>query len=62
MEMTKFAVVPAEGHYGDYADVVSTHSTLDAAKRAARGNWQAIKVAEGVRKGDRLPRIDVQPQ
>jgi len=57
---TNYAVIPAEGHYGDYAIVVSTHGSLSAAQRAARGNWQPIACPEYVRKGSRILRGDIQ--
>jgi len=57
--MTTYAVIPAEGHYGDYAIVVSTHTALAAAKRAAKGRWQVIE-AMGEAKGSRVHRTDVQ--
>jgi hypothetical protein len=33
---TKFFLVPAPGHYGDRARVVSSHATLDAARKRAK--------------------------
>jgi len=57
--MNTYAVIPAEGHYGDYAIVVSTHATIAAAKRAAKGHWQVIE-AIGETGKSRVHRADVQ--
>lgn len=47
---TAYFVVPAPGHYGDRARVVSAHKSLDAARRAAKGGYV---VREGAKvKGD----------
>ena len=54
----EYCVIPAEGHYGDRAMVVSTHRTLAAAECAATGNWQVVRCF-GERKGDEIYRSDV---
>lgn len=46
---TRYFVVPAPGHYGDRARVLSSHATVTAAKRAA---GRGFVVREGaLRKG-----------
>ena len=41
MSKTQYFLVPAPGHYGDRARVVSSHATLAAAKRAASAGFVA---------------------
>lgn len=41
MPATNFFVVPAPGHYGDRAVVMSSHATLAAARRAAGRGYVA---------------------
>lgn len=54
MKSTYF-VVPAPGHYGDAATVISSHGTLSAAKRSA---GKGYCVREGsLRKGARWVRV-----
>jgi hypothetical protein len=38
---TQYFVVPAPGHYGDRARVISAHATVAAAKRAATSGYVA---------------------
>lgn len=46
---TAYFLVPAPGHYGDRAKVLSSHRTLDAARRAAKWSGTCIRVGEKVR-------------
>lgn len=39
---TRYIVVPAPGYYGDRTVVISSHSTLQAALRAAGGKGWAV--------------------
>lgn len=50
MTTTQYFVVPAPGHYGDRATVLSSHATLKAAIRAA-GAGYSVRVGDK-RKGD----------
>ena len=45
MRKTSYFVVPAPGHYGDRARVLSAHYTLPAALRAASPGYVARKGA-----------------
>lgn len=60
--MHKFFVVVAPGHYGDSGTrVVSSHYTLDAARRAAATPagahvWFVVRQG-GLRKGDSFGRV-----
>jgi hypothetical protein len=47
-------LVPAPGHYGDRARVLSTHATLEAARRAkgARSHVCIREADASARKGD----------
>lgn len=60
---TKYAVIPAQGFYGDFAGVISTHSSLAAAKRNAKPEgimrFAVVEVATTTRKGDKIHRTDV---
>lgn len=59
---TTYAVIPAAGHYGDFAPIVSTHRTLAAARKAAKPSGivrYAVIERAGARKGDRVHRTDV---
>lgn len=67
--MTTYFVAPAPGCYGDRTTVLSSHHTLEAARRAAgRGVtvpgggrfWNAVRKGH-LRKGDTLYRVD-EPQ
>lgn len=54
----QYFVVPAPGHYGDRARVISSHRTAAAAQRAATRGYVA---REGVKaKGDLWRRADEQ--
>ncbi len=54
---TKYIVVPAPGHYGDRAVVLSSHRTAKAALRAA-GKWSGLCVRESsLVKGDAFLRV-----
>jgi hypothetical protein len=59
----KLAVIPADGFFGAYAEVVSTHSTLQAAERAARPTgamrWQVVMIQDGAKKGDKVHSQDI---
>lgn len=63
-DTTRYFVVPAPGHYGDSAPVLSAHRTMRAARRAAghpielaRGVTLAYVVRSGMlRKGETLYR------
>ena len=46
MTDTKYFLVAAPGYYGDRTRVISSHRTLDAARRAARGLNAAIYAGE----------------
>ena len=46
MTDTKYFLVAAPGYYGDRTRVISSHRTLDAARRAARGKNAAIYAGE----------------
>ena len=46
MTETKYFLVAAPGYYGDRTRVISSHRTLDAARRAARGLNAAIYAGE----------------
>lgn len=48
--MSNFFVVAAPGFYGDKTRVVSSHATIDAAKKAARGNY-VVRLG-GLKKGN----------
>jgi hypothetical protein len=50
MNKAQYFVVPAPGHYGDKARVLSSHSTAAAAKKAAKQGLIARVGAK--RKGD----------
>lgn len=52
---TQFFVVPAPGHYGDRAKVVSSHRTLAAARKAAGRGWEVRCGA--LTKGDEWLRV-----
>lgn len=39
MTASRFFVVPAPGHYGDSARVISSHATLRAARRMATAGY-----------------------
>lgn len=51
---SRFFVVPAPGHYGDRATVISSHRTLAAAKKAA-GRGYVVRVG-ALKKGDEWTR------
>ena len=51
--MNNFIVVPAPGHYGDRATVISSHRTQAAALRAIRGfPGLCVRESPGAKKGD----------
>jgi len=54
-EEQRFFVVPAPGHYGDRARVLSSHATMEAANRAA-GIGYVIRVGS-LRKGAEWLRV-----
>lgn len=51
-----YFVVPAPGYYGDRDRVMSSHSTLRLAKRAASGSGWVVREGQ-LRKGDRWLRV-----
>lgn len=55
---SRYFVVPAPGHYGDRATVISSHRTLAAAKKAA-GPGYVVRMG-AVKKGDEFLRADEQ--
>ena len=52
---TNYFVVPAPGHYGDRARVLSSHATLAAARKAA-GRGYTVRIGT-LRKGDNWLRV-----
>lgn len=65
-DTTRYFVAPAPGCYGDRTDVLSSHRTLRAARRAAGRPitvpgggrfWYAVRRGE-LRKGQALFRVD----
>lgn len=52
---TEYFVVPAPGHYGDRARVISSHRTREAAARAAKGGYVVRR--GGLRKGAEWLRV-----
>ncbi|HEX6991911.1 MAG TPA: hypothetical protein VF151_08490 [Gemmatimonadales bacterium] len=53
---TTYIVVPAPGYYGDRTRVISSHRTLDAALKAARGKGWAVYEGNET-KGDEWLRV-----
>lgn len=47
MTNNKFFLVPAPGHYSGRARVLSSHSTYEAAQRAARSWGAGVVIREG---------------
>lgn len=60
--MATYAVIEADGFFGDVATVMSTHRTREAACRAARPGgvmrWRVIE-RPGARKGDKISRSEI---
>lgn len=56
-----FVVVPAPGHYGDRTTVISSHSTAEAARKAAAtasgSVFRAVAREATKRKGDEWLRV-----
>lgn len=53
--MSKYFVVPAPGHYGDRARVISSHHTLAAARKESSQGY-VVRVG-ALRKGDEWLRV-----
>ena len=58
MTKTEYFVVPAPGHYGDRSRVLSSHRTLQAARKAA-GSGYVVREG-GKTKGDEWMQADEQ--
>lgn len=54
MTMTRYFVCPAPGYYGDRVRVLSSHRTIEAARRAAIGGTHIHYVVRAghLKKGD----------
>jgi hypothetical protein len=54
---TKFFVVEAPGHYGDTTRVLSSHRTLQAARKAAGSSGRYTVRSGALKKGDAFLRV-----
>jgi hypothetical protein len=56
---SEYAVIDAQGHYGDYTRVYSAHATLGAARKAQRARGPGYTViSTTARKGSKVHRMD----